>query len=77
MSEPCEIAEIGPTCAVVRGRLPLLAMGELSEAESAVVSRHLEACADCRAHLEEHRKIVGLLRREMPFRRHLFHGQSH
>lgn len=77
MSEPYEFVEAGFACTDVRARLPLLAMDELSQVEAEAVGRHLRECADCRAHLSEHRKIVGLLRREMPFRRHLFHGQSH
>lgn len=77
MTEAYEFAESDPACTGVRARLPLYAMGDLPAAEFELTARHLELCAACRATLEEHRKIVGLLRREMPFRRHLFHGQSH
>ncbi|HSJ57409.1 MAG TPA: zf-HC2 domain-containing protein, partial [Anaerolineae bacterium] len=45
----------------VTEQLPAYALGCLDEDEAAVVAQHLDACAACRAELEEYRQVAGRL----------------
>jgi hypothetical protein len=76
MPEPLERPELPIACEEVRDLLALVAMGELPEDEAPRVHAHLVVCRACGQALMEHRKLVGLLWREMPFRRRAFHSHE-
>jgi hypothetical protein len=53
-------------CDRFRSELPFYATGALSPAQRAVIERHLDRCADCRATLAEWRAVRSAVRAETP-----------
>jgi anti-sigma factor ChrR (cupin superfamily) len=56
-------------CEQVSDLVDAFALGALDEPERDAVARHLEGCADCRAHLEQAERLVASLAVATPLRR--------
>lgn len=62
MNDPANEADLRSACARVRRRIQPLVDGGLSLVEAARDEGHLEACRDCHADLESHRRLLERLR---------------